>query len=76
MKYWNVEFSADETARMLDKAQLDAKNPVLPFEPDSHAKRNSASPEMRMLTEQWLSGVFQKLELQRLATGLAWPRPP
>ena len=71
MKYWNVEFSTDENARMLNAAQLNAKNPVLPFEPDSQAKRDSTSPEMRQLTQQWLAGVYQQLEAQRSVTGFA-----
>ena len=71
MDYWQVKFSADETARMLGAAQLNAKNPFLPFEPDSQAKRDSASPELRALTQQWLDGVYQQLEAQRQATGFA-----
>jgi hypothetical protein len=70
MKYWKVEFSADETARMLAAARLNAKNPVLPFEADSQAKRDSARQETRALTQQWLDGIYQRLELQRQAQGL------
>lgn len=69
MDYWQVEFSADETAQMLGAAQLNAKNPFIPFEPDSQAKRDSASTELRALTQQWLDGVYQQLEAQRQATG-------
>lgn len=71
MDYWQVEFSADQTARMLGAAQFNAKNPFLPFEPDSQTKRYSASPEFRALTHQWLDGVYQELEAQRQATGFA-----
>jgi hypothetical protein len=71
MKYWNLEFSTEENARMLRAAQLNAKNPVLPFEPDSQAKRDSVSAEMRQLTQQWLDGVYQRLEARRSATGFA-----
>jgi hypothetical protein len=71
MNYWQVEFSADETARMLGAAQWNAKNPFLPFEADSQAKRDSASPELRALTQQWLDGVYHQLESQRQATGFA-----
>ena len=69
MEYWRVEFSADETARMLGAAQWNAKNPFLPFEADDQAKRDSASPECRAFTQQWLDGVYQQLESQRQATG-------
>ena len=71
MRYWNVDFASDETARMLEAAQLDAKNPVLPFAADSQAKRDSASPEFRALTGQWLDEVYRQLEAQRLAHGFA-----
>lgn len=71
MDYWHVKFTADETTRMLGAAQLDAKNPFLPFESDSQAKRDSASPELRALTEQWLDEVYQQLETQRQATGFS-----
>lgn len=71
MEYWKVELSGVETARMMAAAQLNAKNPVLPFEADSQAKRDSAPAELRALTRQWLGGVYQQLESQRLATGFA-----
>ena len=73
MEHWRVEFPADETARMLGAAQLNAKNPILPFEPDGQAKCDSASPEIRTLTQQWLDVVYQQLEAQRQATGFAGP---
>ena len=69
MEYWKVKFSAEETVRMLDAARLDAKNPVLPFEADSQAKRDSATAETRALTQQWLDGVYRRLESQRQAQG-------
>jgi len=68
--YWNVHFSEAEMQRMLLAAQMDAKNPVLPFEPDSQTKRNSVSGELRELTHHWLGEVYQSLELQRRASGL------
>ena len=71
MDYWNVSCSAEETERMLSAATLNAKNPVLPFEGDSQAKRDSATAEIRALTQQWLAGVYQQLEAQRLTRGFA-----
>ena len=66
-----VEFSGGETARMMDAALLNAKNPVLPFEADRQARRDSAPAELRAITRQWLDGVYQQLESQRLAAGFA-----
>lgn len=71
MDHWKLEFTTEQTARMLGAARLNAKNPVLPFAPDSDAKRNSASAEIRDLTKQWLEDVYQRLESQRLAGGFA-----
>jgi hypothetical protein len=71
MEYWKVKFSAGEIQRMLDTAQLDAKNPVLPFAADSQAKHDSATAETRALTQQWLDGIYRQLESQRQAQGFA-----
>jgi hypothetical protein len=71
MEYWKVEFSAEETVRMLGAAQMNAKNPVLPFEADSQAKRDAVTEESRALTQQWLDRVYQQLESQRLAEGIS-----
>ena len=71
LKYWKVDFSDADVARMLEAAQMDAKNPVLPFESDSRTKRESISAEFRGLTCQWLDGVYEQLEAQRQVTGFA-----
>ena len=71
MEFWRVKFSAEQTARMRAAAPWNAKNPVMPFEPDSAAKRNSATPELRAITQQWLGKVYQQLETQRQAGGFA-----
>jgi hypothetical protein len=68
---WNLNYTEAETARMLDTAQMDAKNPVLPFQPDGETKRHSVSAEFRDLTQQWLAGVYQELEAQRTVSGFA-----
>jgi hypothetical protein len=71
LDYWNVKFPAGENERMLEASQMNAKNPVLPFEADSLSKRESVTPEIRALTQQWMDGVYQQLEAQRLITGFA-----
>jgi gluconate kinase len=69
MEHWGVRFSAAETARMMAAAELNAKNPVLRFEPDSEAKNAEATPEIRALTREWLEGTHQKLEAERRRRG-------
>src|SRR5512140_1723358 len=71
LKYWQVDFSGADRARMLEAAETDAKNPVLPFEPDSRTKQESVSPELRDLSRQWLEGVYRQLEARRQAIGFA-----
>lgn len=71
MEHWQVKFPEAETARMRAAASLNAKNPAMPFEADSQAKRNSVTGELRALTQQWLEPVYQQLEAQRQAAGLA-----
>lgn len=68
---WNLNYSEAENARMLDTAQMDAKNPALPFQPDGAAKRHLVSAELRDLTHRWLAGVYQELEAQRKISGFA-----
>lgn len=71
MDYWKADFTAEQSGRMRAAARLNAKNPVLAFEPDSEAKRNSAPPELRSLASQWLDGVYRQLEAQRRERGFA-----
>jgi hypothetical protein len=71
MDHWQVKFAADETARMMGAAKLNAKNPVLPFEPDSAKKNAAATTELRAVTHDWLDGAYQKLEWQRQSQGFA-----
>jgi hypothetical protein len=71
LEHWHVNFSPDEISRMLATAQLNAKNPVVPFAADSQAKREAAPAELRALTQQWLAEVYQQLEAQRQASGFA-----
>jgi len=68
--HWRVNFSPEEISRMLAAARVNAKNPAMPFEADSEAKRRSAPAELRALTHQWLGGIYEQLETQRAAGGL------
>ena len=71
MNYWKLDFQLEQTERMLGVAGLNAKNPALPFEPDSEVKRKFSSAETRDLTRQWLEPIYQQLESQRLSGGFA-----
>ena len=69
MDYWQLNLSADATAQMLAAAQMNAKNPCLPFAADSQAKRDLSPAVLGPVVEQWLQPVYQQLESQRQAVG-------
>jgi hypothetical protein len=71
MEHWRVNFSAEENRLMLAAARMNAKHPQEPFVPDSQAKRAALSPELRLLTQRWLDGLYQQLEARRLVQGFA-----
>lgn len=67
MDYWQVEFPPDAMEKMMAAAGFHAKNPHLPFSDDALAKELGATPEIRNAVRHWLDGVYQQLEIQRLA---------
>jgi hypothetical protein len=71
MQHWNVKFSPDDTARMLETARQDAKNPALPFTPGTRAGRGPAPPATGLLVQKWLDPVYEGLEARRQAGGFA-----
>jgi hypothetical protein len=72
-KYWQLNFSAEDTAPMQAAARMDSRNPSLPFLGDGPAKMASITPEIRGLVRQWLDGVYEQLESHRQTCGFADP---
>ena len=68
--HWKLAFTASQTDQIMAAARLDAKNPVLPFEPDSQEKRARATPELREISHEWLDGPHAQLEALARAR---WP---
>jgi hypothetical protein len=67
VRYWGVDCPEQVPEAVARACQFHAKNPRLPFADDTEA-RNRAAPEgMRLFARQWLDGVYQQLEAQRLA---------
>jgi hypothetical protein len=66
-----VSYSAADRERMQQAAQLDAKNPVLPFADDTALKQRAATDTLRQLAERWLEPVYQQLEALRAAGSAA-----
>jgi hypothetical protein len=73
--HFRTTFEDAEIETMKEAANYDAKAQGLPFTPDSERKRNSASPRLLRISEEWLSPWYQRLESKRLserrADGLA-----
>lgn len=61
-RHFGFELDEDERQRMSEVAELDAKNPVLPFEPDSEAKRAAATPAAREASHRLLRPLYEKLK--------------
>ena len=67
LKFFNVNYSAEEMERLQAASQFDAKRPGLYFESDVAAKNRAATDELRRLTEQFLQPVYAQLEEARHA---------
>jgi hypothetical protein len=61
-EHFGASFSPGEIERMNSGAQFDAKNPGLPFSPDSEAKRDGANDAVRSAAAEWLDPLYERLE--------------
>jgi hypothetical protein len=66
--HFGVPVSALERERMAQAAQLDSKNPVLPFEPDIEKKNTEATELIRGLADEWIRPHYRQLEALRART--------
>jgi hypothetical protein len=64
--HFGIEFSSSDKEAANRVTLLNAKNPSLTFQPDSHSKRDSASESLRQASEQWLVPIYDRLEAARL----------
>jgi hypothetical protein len=65
LPHFGVTLSAEERAVLAAAATFSAKQPRLPFVPDSHEKRNSAGTAVRSHCERLLMPLYRELELLR-----------
>jgi hypothetical protein len=64
--HFGLELDDHEIAAMRAAGARDAKNPALPFEPDSQERRESASPEVVDAADRWARPAYNRLlELHR-----------
>jgi len=62
---WSLPLDDDGRDGMTAAARLDAKNPCLPFEPDSAAKQSMATDEIRAAADRWLVPLHARLRQAR-----------
>jgi hypothetical protein len=65
LPFFKVTCNASECESLRDIARYHAKEPSVPFSPDSAAKQQDASEGIRQLSEQWLRPLYQKMEFGR-----------
>jgi hypothetical protein len=67
MRYWGADCPEEAPEAVARVSRFHAKNPKMPFADDTAAKNRSAPEGMHQFARQWLDGVYQQLEAQRLA---------
>jgi hypothetical protein len=66
MRYWGADCPEQAPEAVGRVCRFHAKNPGLPFADGTEAKNRAAPEGMRQFARQWLDGIYQKLEAQRL----------
>ena len=69
MRYWGADCPEQAPEAVARVCRYHAKNPMLPFVDDTDAKNRGVPEEIRHRARQWLDGIYQQLETQRLARG-------
>jgi gluconate kinase len=65
VRHFGVNFTTEETERMRSAARFNAKTPQLDFEPDTEAKKRSASDEARSAARR-VEPLFAQFEAARI----------
>jgi hypothetical protein len=73
--HFGIEVSAADRSTMLETAQRDAKNSLLPFVADSTEKQHLASEQLRAYSDRWCRPHYDLLERLRGATAAKAARP-
>jgi hypothetical protein len=66
LPHFGLWCTEDDRAAMAKTARLDAKTPALAFAPDSASKQQAATARCRAAAEEWLGGLYRRLEALRL----------
>jgi hypothetical protein len=60
-RHFDLAIDSTQARTMATTAARDAKNPVLPFEPDTEQKRRAATPQMRDAIDRWARPWYERL---------------
>ena len=70
LKFFGVQYAAEEITRLRNAAGFDAKRPGLPYENDTMAKQRAASEELRSLCDRIVRPCYEQLESARVAQSI------
>ncbi|MFP2927569.1 sulfotransferase family protein [Pyxidicoccus sp. 3LG] len=70
---FGLELTAEDTGRVREAAERDAKNPVVPFADDTEDKARSVTVRSREMAERWIRPVHDALEAERIKAGSTTP---
>jgi gluconate kinase len=62
---FGLEVTGEDTARLREAAERDAKNPVVPFADDTEDKARRVSELSREMAERWIRPIHDALEAER-----------
>lgn len=63
---WRVGYPQADLQRLRQASQRDAKNPALPFESRRRDLPTAAGDRLKLLADQWLRPIYDRLEAERL----------
>jgi hypothetical protein len=63
--HFKVGYSTTNSEKMRAASGFNAKDPKVPFAQDSTEKQEQATDELRQIARQWVSPVYERLEVER-----------
>ncbi|ACB77529.1 sulfotransferase [Opitutus terrae] len=67
-RFFGIEWTADERARLARASRMDAKSPNETYRDDRAEKQREATGEIRRLAREWVAGIYAELEAARAAS--------
>ena len=73
VQFFGITCSPEDLWNMSQVTRFRAKNPSLPFEPDTEKKRHAATDRLRQMADEWVRPNYERLEALRRGTGRVDP---